>query len=96
MTKQEITNKIYEIVCNKFMVGKKEITLDSTFYSLGADSLDLVEVIDDIEKKFKINIPDNIALKIYTITSTIVADYITSIVDYVDMIVNKKINNAIF
>jgi acyl carrier protein len=90
MTKQEITDKILEIVCNKFIVDKKEIPLNTTVKSYGANSLDLIEILADIERDFKINIPNNIALRFSTSTSTSVADYITSIIDYIDMIINKN------
>jgi acyl carrier protein len=78
MTKQEITDKIYEIVCNKFMIEKKEILPDSTFNSFGADSLDVIEVLIDIEKEFKINLPDNISIENFTIAS--VVDYIDELI----------------
>ena len=41
-----------EILENK--VGKKEITLETNLRSLGIDSLDLVEIVMDLEDKFEI------------------------------------------
>ena len=88
MTKQEITDKIHGIICNKFMIEKKEIPLESTFNSFGADSLD---IIIDIEKDFKIFIPGYITFQFHTTTK--IADFIASVVEYIDMIINKHITN---
>jgi len=87
MKKQEITDKILEIVCDKFTIEKKDITLESTFYDFGVEFIDVEKVIFDIEKDFKINIPDNVALNFNSITP--VADYILSLENYVDLIINK-------
>jgi acyl carrier protein len=88
MTKQEITVKILEIICTQFEIEKKNITLESTFYDFGVDSLDIKKVVFDIEKYYSVSIPDNIALNFNSIT--LVADYIISLEDYIDMVLNKK------
>lgn len=80
MTKREVKGKIQEIICNKFRIDKKEIIPEATFKSLGVDSLDMVEIIDDIEKIFKINISDNKTTKFYNITTVVV--FIDSVADY--------------
>ena len=83
MLKQEITDKIFEIIANKFKIEQEDISLESTFQSLGADSLDVVEIIFDIEIIFKINIPENTGIENNTIAA---------IVDYIDelMFINKN------
>jgi acyl carrier protein len=91
MKKQEITDKILEIICNQFGIGKKEITLESTFYDFGVNSVDIKKVIFDIEKYYNVSIPDNIALNFNSIT--LVADYIISLEDYIDMVLNKTKKN---
>jgi acyl carrier protein len=90
MTHQEISDRILEIVCNKLKIKNKEITLESTFNSFGANSLDLVEVIIEIEQDFKRNIPDNITLGFYDIKSVSFEYFIISITDYIDMIMNRN------
>jgi len=37
---------------------KKNVTLDSNIYSLGLDSLDLMELVLEIEEKFKVSFDD--------------------------------------
>jgi len=90
MTKQEITDKILEIVCKELKIEKKEITSESNFFSFGGNAYNVIKINIDIEKDFKIIIPENIALKFYAITITSVVDYITSVADYVDIVINKK------
>ncbi len=54
-----IQNKIFEIIREKLNLPEnKELTLDTTFSQLDADSLDLLEVIVAIEMEFDIEIPD--------------------------------------
>jgi acyl carrier protein len=90
MTKQEITDNILEIACNKFEIEINDITLESTFYSIEVDSLDIVEVIIDIEKEFKIDIAFDIAINFKSVASTKVFEYFALIADYVDMILNRN------
>jgi acyl carrier protein len=87
MNKQEITDKILEIVCNQFEIEKKEITLETTFYDFGVDSLVIKKVVIDIEKYYSVNIPDNIALNFNSIT--LVADYIITLENFIDLVLNK-------
>ncbi len=51
--------KIREIVAEKMDIEPSEITLDSSFESMQIDSLDMVEIIMDIEEEFDISI-DNV------------------------------------
>jgi acyl carrier protein len=90
MTKGEITDKIFAIVGSVFMIEKDEITPNSTFRCFSADFVDLVEVYIEIEKEFHITIPYNIALKFKSISSTLIVDYIASLVNYIDLVLNKK------
>jgi acyl carrier protein len=90
MTKEEITDKVFEIVCRVFMIEKNEITPNSTFRCFSADFMDMVEVNIEIEKEFHITIPYNIALKFKSISSTAIIDYIASLVNYIDLVLNKK------
>lgn len=61
-----------EILVEKLGVDESEVVLDASFvYDLGADSLDVVEIIMDIEKEFQITIPDETASNIYTVGDAI-------------------------
>lgn len=56
--------KVKEIVVDKLNVPAAKVTEDATFVSdLGADSLDVVEVVMEVEKEFGITIPDEEAAK---------------------------------
>lgn len=60
MTKQEIIRKVNDLVVNKLAVEDDIIKEDANLESdLGADSLDVVELMMDVEKDFEIVIPDD-------------------------------------
>ena len=67
--------KLKKIVAEVLNVDENEITMDSTFVDdLGADSLDIFQIIMGIEEEFDIEIPDEEAEKITTVQSAI--DYV--------------------
>lgn len=73
----EIAAKIFEIVSEKMDKPKDEITEEMHIINdLGADSLDQVELMMDIEDKFDLHIPEEDAEKIQTIKDAI--DYVQS------------------
>ena len=64
----EIESKVKEIIVEKLGVEESEVTMDASFTNdLGADSLDTVELIMEVEKEFGITIPDDQAEKIATV-----------------------------
>ena len=64
--------KIVEIIVNKLNCDPKMVTEDAGFVTtLGADSLDIVELIMDIEREFEITIPENMTEKIVTVGDAI-------------------------
>ena len=67
-----IEAKVKEIV--EDTLGVEEVRNDQTFEELGADSLDTVELIMEIEEEFEIDIPDEEAEKITTVQDAI--DYV--------------------
>ncbi len=68
----EIQNKVVAIVVDKLGVEESQVTPEANFTSdLGADSLDTVELIMELEKEFNISIPDDDAQKIATVGDAI-------------------------
>ena len=68
----EITNKVIAIIVDKLGVDEKEVTPEASFTNdLGADSLDTVELIMELEKEFDGQIPDDQAEKIATVGDAI-------------------------
>ena len=60
--------KIQEIVSEKLGVDKSRVTENAVFTTdLGADSLDVVEFVMEVEKQFDIAIPDNEASQLLTV-----------------------------
>ena len=67
--------KVRDIVVEQLGVDEEHVTLEATFIDdLGADSLDIVELIMAFEEEFNIEIPDEAAEKIKTVQD--VVDYI--------------------
>ncbi|BDF59568.1 acyl carrier protein [Christensenellaceae bacterium] len=58
-----IYEKIAEIISDKMDIDVDEITMDSSFESLKIDSLDMVEIVMDIEEEFDVSVEDAENLK---------------------------------
>lgn len=63
----DIFEKVVEIVVDKLDIDAKEITPETTFEDLGADSLDIVELVMALEEEFDLEISDDDADKISSI-----------------------------
>lgn len=60
--------KLRDIIVEVLNVDETEVTMESTFIDdLGADSLDVFQIIMGIEEEFDIEIPDEEAEKIVTV-----------------------------
>ena len=67
--------RVIEIVCENLGVNKEQVTRSTSFTEdVGADSLDIVELVMELEEEFEITIPDDQAEKIKTVGEAI--DYI--------------------
>ena len=74
---EEIQNKVVETVVKNLGVDKNKVKPEAKFIDdLGADSLDLVELIMQFEEDFGLEIPDDDAEKILSVQNAI--DYIQS------------------
>ncbi|MGE3241969.1 MAG: acyl carrier protein [Pirellulales bacterium] len=63
-----VMERVTDIVADQLGVDKEKITADTSFVNdLGADSLDTVELVMELEEEFDINIPDDAAEKIQTV-----------------------------
>jgi acyl carrier protein len=63
-----LENRVTEIIVNKLGVRPEEVTTEAGFQTdLGADSLDLVELMMDFEDSFKLKISDEDASTLKTV-----------------------------
>lgn len=69
--KADTSNKVIEIIAQKLKIDKNTITPISTLQDLGADSLDLVEIIMKLEEVFGIEINDADVEKFHNISDVI-------------------------
>ncbi len=68
MSEKEIFQKLKTIIVDQLGVNEENVTMEATFVDdLAADSLDIVELIMNIEEEFDLEIPDNDTEKIVTI-----------------------------
>jgi acyl carrier protein len=67
-----VEDRVIDIVAEQLGVEKDKVTSDTSFVNdLGADSLDTVELVMELEEEFEINIPDDAAEKIQTVGQAI-------------------------
>ena len=72
---EEIKQKVISLIAEQLGKSENEITLDSQFIEdLGADSLDLVELIMSMEDEFGVEIADEDAEKILKVSDAV--DYV--------------------
>ena len=72
-----VVDKVKKIIAEKLSVDLEEVVPEASFVEdLGADSLDLVELIMSMEEEFEIDISDEDAEKLATVQDAI--DYINA------------------
>lgn len=72
-----ILEKMIPVIVDKLSVSEDEITLESAFKAdLGADSLDLVELVMGLEEEFGISIPEADMVNILTVKDAV--DYVAA------------------
>ena len=72
MTNEEIFEKVKKLIAERLDVNESKIVPEASFIEdLGADSLDTVELLTQLEQEFNITIPDEDAEKITTVGSVI-------------------------
>ena len=72
MDKKEITAKVRSIICDQMVFTNEEFdNSDNLRNDLGADSLDEIELIMEVEKEFDVPIPDRDAEGVKTVQDII-------------------------
>lgn len=72
-----ILEKMIPVIADKLSVSVEEINMESAFKAdLGADSLDLVELVMGLEEEFNISIPEADMVKILTVNDAV--NYVTA------------------
>ena len=67
----ETANKIISIIAEKLHIDSATINPQSTLQDLGADSLDMVDIIMKVEEEFSIEINDEDAEKLHNVQDVI-------------------------
>lgn len=68
LQEEQILQKVKEIIVDQLGVGEQDISSGTTFADdLGADSLDIVEIIMAMEEEFNVEIPDEDAERIQNV-----------------------------
>lgn len=68
----EVLDKVKEIIVDQLGVDEEEVKPEAAFVDdLGADSLDVVELVMALEEEFGLEIPDEDAEKISTVSEVV-------------------------
>jgi acyl carrier protein len=69
---KSVEKRVFEIIVEQLGVSEEEVTMEASFIDdLGADSLDLVELIMAMEEEFSLEISDEDAEKIQTVQDVV-------------------------
>lgn len=55
--------EIREVICEQLGIDAEEVKLETTFEELGADSLDLFQIVIELEEKYNVQIEEVEGLK---------------------------------
>ena len=72
MSSEEVFDKVKDIIVEQLGVAETAVTMEASFVDdLGADSLDIVELVMALEEGFDIEIPDTDAEKVATVSDVV-------------------------
>ena len=72
MRMSDVRDKVKQVIVEQLSVNPEEVTDDASFIEdLGADSLDIVELVMELEEQFGVDIPDEDAEKISSVGEAI-------------------------
>ncbi len=75
MTREELEKKIFGLITDKLGINEEEITLTADFRKdLSADSLDISELVMNLENDFSIVVPESEMMNLKTVGD--VVDYV--------------------
>lgn len=65
---EDVFNKVADIICAQLNIDKSAVTMDSEIIKdLGADSLDIIEMLMSFEDEYGISIPDEVSQNLKTV-----------------------------
>ena len=77
MSDSVVNDRVKKVVCEQLGVDDNEVTAEASFVNdLGADSLDVVELVMAFEEEFSIDIPDDDVQNLKTVNDAV--DYIST------------------
>ena len=72
MSSEEVLEKVKGIIVEQLGVAENAVTMEASFIDdLGADSLDIVELVMALEEEFDIESPDSDAEKVVTVEDVV-------------------------
>lgn len=72
MSSEEVFEKVKAIIVEQLGVSEAAVTMEASFIDdLGADSLDIVELVMALEEEFDIEIPDTDAEKVVAVSDVV-------------------------
>ncbi len=72
MDREQALAKVQDVVSKQLSIDKEKVTESSSFMGdLGADSLDVVELVMAFEEEFNVEIPDEEAEKLITVCDAV-------------------------
>jgi len=72
MSDKTVEEKVRDIIVEQLGVGEDQVTLEAKFIDdLGADSLDTVELVMAFEEEFGIEVPDEEAEKLQSVSDVV-------------------------
>ena len=69
--KDELFNKVVELIAANNHIPPETINIDSSFEDLGMDSLDGLTLVNELENEYNITLPNEEAIKIKTVRQAI-------------------------